>query len=114
MTMRREWDRNFVRAQGLEQDLAQNGPHYPKSWLRLKPSREKRHWLANNIEEEMVHWTQVSFLLHLHLQQAKIYKAQSNKIKCLSTIGETTNHPGAVPETAEWYISDASFSAPPS
>ena len=36
----------------------------------------------------MAHQTQVSVLSHLHLQQAKKIKSQSNEIRCLSTLLE--------------------------
>ena len=36
----------------------------------------------------MAHWTQVSVLSHLHLQQAKEIKSQSNEIRHLSTLLE--------------------------
>ena len=36
----------------------------------------------------MVHWTQVLVLSHLHLQQAKEIKSQSNEIRHLSTLLE--------------------------
>ena len=44
--------------------------------------------LANIIKEEMAHWTQVLVLSHLHLQQAKEIKSQSNEIRCISTLLE--------------------------
>ena len=36
----------------------------------------------------MAHWTQVSVLSHLHLQQAEEIKPQSDEIRCLSTLLE--------------------------
>ena len=36
----------------------------------------------------MAHWTQVLVLSHLHLQQAKEIKSQSDEIRCLSTLLE--------------------------
>ena len=36
----------------------------------------------------MAHWVQVSVLSHLHLQQAKEIKSQSEEIRCLSTLLE--------------------------
>ena len=44
--------------------------------------------LAEIVEEEMAHQTQVSVLLHLHLQQVEGIKAQSKEIKRLSTLLE--------------------------
>ena len=44
--------------------------------------------LAEIVEEEMAHWTQVSVLSHLHLRQAEEIKAQSDEIKRLSTLLE--------------------------
>ena len=48
----------------------------------------KEALLANIIEEEMAQQTQVSVLSHLHLQQAKEIKSQSNEIRYLSTVLE--------------------------
>ena len=48
----------------------------------------KEALLADTIEEEMAHWTQVSVLSHLHLQHAKEIKSQSDEIRCLSTLLE--------------------------
>ena len=42
--------------------------------------------LADIIEHEMAHQTQVSALSQLHLQQAKEIKAQFKEIKHLSTL----------------------------
>ena len=44
--------------------------------------------LADIIEEEMAHRTQVLVLSHLHLQQAKEIKLQSEEIWHLSTLLE--------------------------
>ena len=44
--------------------------------------------LAEIVEEEMAHWTQVSVLSHLHFHQAEEIKAQSKEIKRLSTLLE--------------------------
>ena len=44
--------------------------------------------LADIIEEEMAHRTQVSVLSQLHLQQAKEIKSQSEEIRRLSTLLE--------------------------
>ena len=42
--------------------------------------------LAEIVEEEMAHRTQVSVLSHLHLRQAEEIRAQSDEIKRLSTL----------------------------
>ena len=44
--------------------------------------------LADIIEKEMAHQTQVSVLSNLHLQWAEEIKSQSNEIRCLSTLLE--------------------------
>ena len=48
----------------------------------------KEALLADIIEEGMAHQTQVSVLSHLHLQQAKEIKSQSDEIRYLSTLLE--------------------------
>ena len=48
----------------------------------------KEALLADIIEKEMTHQTQVLALSHLHLQQAKEIKSQSDEIRCLSTLLE--------------------------
>ena len=48
----------------------------------------KEALLADIIEEEIAHWTHVSVLSHLHLQQAKEIKSQSDEIRYLSTLLE--------------------------
>ena len=44
--------------------------------------------LLANINEEIAHQIQILVLSHLHLQQAKGIKSQSNEIRCLSTLLE--------------------------
>ena len=53
-----------------------------------KDSNLISYLLTNIIEEEMVHWTQVSVLSHLHLQQAEEIKSQSDEIRHMSTLLE--------------------------
>ena len=61
----------------IQQELAEAQAHQGKEAL-----------LDNKVEEEMAHWTQVSVLSQLHLQQAKEIKSQSDEIRHLSTLLE--------------------------
>ena len=76
---------NAERAQALQDELAQRRASLHHDYTEAQPSR-KEALLADIIEEEMAHLTQVSVLSHLHLQQAKEIKSQSNEIRCLSTL----------------------------
>ena len=71
---------NVERAQVLQEELVQRRASLHHDW-RIKPFEAKK-------EEEMAHQTQVLVLLHLHLQQAKEIKSQSEEIRCLSTLLE--------------------------
>ena len=70
--------------------------HYKMNWLRgglhysakAQALQGKEALLANTIEEEMAHWTQVLVLSHLHLQQAKEFNSQSDEIRHLSNLLE--------------------------
>ena len=79
---------NAERAQELQKELAQRRASLHQDSAEAQPFREKKLLLANIIEEEMAHWTQVLVLSHLHLQQAEEIKSQSNEIRHLSTLLE--------------------------
>ena len=79
---------NAERAQELQEGLAQRRVSLHQDLAEVQALQGKEALLANIIEEEMAHWTQVSVLSHLHLQQAKEIKSQSNEIRCLSTLLE--------------------------
>ena len=79
---------NAQRAQVLQDELAQRRASLHHDSAEAQALQGKEALLANIIEEEMAHWTQVSVLSHLHLQQAKEIKSQSDEIRCLSTLLE--------------------------
>ena len=79
---------NAERAQELRGELAQRRPSLHQDSEKAQALQGKEPLLADIIEEEMVHWTQVSVLSHLHLQQAMEIKSQSDEIRCLSTLLE--------------------------
>ena len=79
---------NAERAQALQDELAQRRASLHQDSTEAQALQGKEALLANIIEEEMAHQTQVSVLSHLHLQQAKEIKSQSNEIRCLSTLLE--------------------------
>ena len=79
---------NAERAQELQDELAQRRASLHHDSAEVQALQGKRSSFASIIEEEMAHWTQVLVLSHLHLQQAKEIKAQSNEIRCLSTLLE--------------------------
>ena len=79
---------NAERAQGLQEDLAQRRASLHHDSAEAQALQGKEAMLADIIEEEVAHWTQVSILSHLHLQQTKEIKSQSNEIRCLSTLLE--------------------------
>ena len=79
---------NVVWTQGLQQDLAQRRASLSQDSAEIQAIQGKEVLLANIIEKEMAHQTQVSVLSQLHLWQAKEIKAQSEEIKYLSTLLE--------------------------
>ena len=81
-------EHNAERAQELQEELAQRRASLHQDSAKAQALQEKVALLANIIEEEMAHWTQVSVLSHLHLQQAKEIKSQSDEIRHLSTLLE--------------------------
>ena len=79
---------NVTRAQGLQEELAQRRSSLLQDSAEAQALRGQEELLAETVEEEMVHQTQVSVLSHLHLRQAEEIKAQSDEIKRLSTLLE--------------------------
>ena len=77
---------NVTRAQGLQEDLAQRRVSLLQNSAVAQALKGQEELLAEIVEEEMAHQTQVSVLSHLHLRQAEEIKAQSNEIKRLSTL----------------------------
>ena len=75
---------NAERAQALQDELTQRRASLHHDSAEDQALQGKEALLANIIEEEMAHQTQVSVLSHLHLQQAKEIKSQSDEIRCLS------------------------------
>ena len=59
------------RAQALQDELAQRRASLHHDSTEAQALQGKEALLADIIEEEMAHQTQVSVLSHLHLQQAK-------------------------------------------
>ena len=79
---------NIKRAQALQEDLSQRRASLQHHSAEAQALQGQEALLADIIEEEMVHWTQVSVLSHLHLQQAEEIKSQSEEIRQLSTLLE--------------------------
>ena len=79
---------NMTRAQGLQEELAQRRASLLQDSAEAQALKGQEELLAEIVEEEMAHWTQVSVLSHLHLRQAEEIRAQSNEIKRLSTLLE--------------------------
>ena len=79
---------NVTRAQGLQEELAQRKASLLQDSAEAQALKGQEELLAEIVEEEMAHQTQVSVLLHLHLWQAEEIKAQSDEIKRLSTLLE--------------------------
>ena len=92
---------NIEKAQALQEDIAQRRASLNHHSAEAQALQGQEDLLTDIIEEEMAHQTQVSVLSHLHLQQAKEIKSQSEEIRCLSTLGETTGYPGESPGAAE-------------
>ena len=79
---------NVERAQALQEELVQRRASLHHDSVEAQALQGQEALLANIIEEEMAHQTQVSVLSHLHLQQAEEIKSQSEEIRCLSTLLE--------------------------
>ena len=79
---------NAKRDQELPDELAQRRASLHHDSAKAQALQGKEALLADIIEEEMAHQTQVSVLSYLHLQQAKEIKSQSNEIRHLSTLLE--------------------------
>ena len=79
---------NVTRAQGLQEELAKRKALLLQDSAEAQALKGQEELLAEIVEEEMVHQTQVSVLCHLHLRQAEDIWAQSDEIKRLSTLLE--------------------------
>ena len=79
---------NAERDQELQEELAQRRASLHQDSAEAQTLQRKEALLATIIEEEMAHWTQVLVLSHLHLQQAKEIRSQSDEIRHLSTLLE--------------------------
>ena len=79
---------NAERAQKLQEELADRRASLHQDSAEAQALQGKEALFADIIEEEMAHQTQVLVLSHLHLQQAKEIKSQSDEIRCLSTLPE--------------------------
>ena len=77
---------NVKRAQALQEELAQRRASLHHDSAEAQALQGQEALLANIIEEEMAHQTQVSVLSQLHIQQAKEIKSQSDEIRHLSTL----------------------------
>ena len=71
---------NAERAQKLQEELAQRRASLHQDSAEAQALKGKEALLGDTIEKEMVHWTQVSVLSHLHLQQTEEIKSQSDEI----------------------------------
>ena len=78
---------NIERAQALHEDLVQSRASLQHHSAEAQALQGQEALLADIIEE-MAHWTQVSVLSQLHLQQAEEIKTQSEEIRRLSTLLE--------------------------
>ena len=58
---------NIVRAQGLQQNLAQRRNSLSQESAKAQALQGKGALLTDIIKDKMAHWTQVSVLSHLHL-----------------------------------------------
>ena len=79
---------NVERAQALQEELVQRRASLHHDSAEAQALQGQEALLADIIEEEMAHQTQVSVLSHLHLQQAEEIKSQSKEIRHLSTLLE--------------------------
>ena len=76
---------NVKRAQALQEELAQRRASLHHDSAEAQALQGKEALLADIIQEEMAHQTQVPVLSQLHLQQVKEIRSQSNEIRYLST-----------------------------
>ena len=74
---------NIERAQALQEDLSQRRASLQHHSTEAQALQGQEALLADNIEEEMAHRTQVLVLSQLHLQQAEEIKSQSEEIRQL-------------------------------
>ena len=72
---------NVTRVQDLQEELAQRRASLLQDSVGAQALKGQEALLAEIVEEEMAHQTQVSVLLHLHPQQGEEIKAQSKEIK---------------------------------
>ena len=72
---------NIERAQALQEDLSQRRASLQHQSAEAQALQGQEALLADIIEEEMAHRTQVSVLLKLHLKQAEEIKTQSEEIR---------------------------------
>ena len=72
---------NIERAQALQEDLSQRRASLQHHSAEAQALQGQEALLADIIEEEMAHRTQVLVLSQLHLQQAKEVKTQSVEIR---------------------------------
>ena len=79
---------NIERAQALQEDLSQRRASLQHHSTEAQALQGQETLLADIIEEEMAHQTQVLVLSQLHLQQVEEIKSQSKQIRCLSTLLE--------------------------
>ena len=79
-----------ARAQELQEEPAQQRSSLLQESAEVQALQGKEALLADIIEEEMAHQTQVSVLSHSHLQQAKEIKSHSDETRCLSSLLEKT------------------------
>ena len=79
---------NSKRAQSLQEELAQRRASLHHDSTEAQALQGQEALLADIIEEEMAHRTQVSILSQLHIQQAEEIKSQSNETRHLSTLLE--------------------------
>ena len=79
---------NVERVQTLQGELVQRRASLHHDSAEAPALQSEEALLADITEEEMAHQTQVSVLSHLHLQQAKEIKCQSDEIRHLSTLLE--------------------------
>ena len=79
---------NIERAQALHEDLVQRRASLQHHSAEAQALQGQEALLADIIEEEMAHRTQVLVLSQLHLPQAEEIKTQSEEIRQLSTLLE--------------------------
>ena len=72
---------NVERAQALQEELVQRRASLHHDSAEAQALQGQEALLADIIEEEMAHQTQVLVLSHLHLQQAEEIKSQSEEIR---------------------------------